>query len=149
MRLINQCVARTVRVLVLHSYAVYYEYCTGTVGTVPTRTRTGPSFRCLFCRYTYRYSYCTSTGHSLPEERIGEDRYVLLGQALLQITLDPVARGSIPRGGGVFPGYPGDLPEDSTVYQCRVSRLTKVHASYRIPLYGPAAQPLGHRAEAL
>ena len=69
---------------------------------------------------------------------------MLLGQALLQITLDPVARGSIPRGGGVFPGYPGDLPEDSTV-----SRLTKVHASYRIPLYGPAAQPLGHRAEAL
>ena len=97
-------------------------------------------FCCLYGSIFVQYEY--SYGSVQPLKG-------MIGQALLRITLDPVARGSIPRGGGVFPGYPGDLPEDSTVYQCRVSRLTKVHASYRIPLYGPAAQPLGHRAEAL
>ena len=91
---------------------------------------------------------CNTLNSELPLGSEGHDR-----AAKLQITLDPVARGSIPRCGGVFPGgYPGDLPEDSTVY-IPVSSI-KAHKGsrilqYRIPLDGPAAQPLGHRAEAL
>ena len=81
-----------------------------------TRTRT-VVYSLVLVRVLVRIC-CNTLNSELPLGSEGHDR------ASLQITLDPVARGSIPRGGGVFPGYPGDLPEDSSVEYQGLQRFT-------------------------